>query len=151
MPTPTIEVDGLFETLNAIKGLQGDLRKEANAELRVAGRRAAEVLAADLRTSAARSGVPVAPRVAAAIRTKSDRVPTVIIGGNRKVGRRGASAAVLAWGSEHGPAGAPNHFGVAPNAGGYWIAPAVRSFEGGPALTIYKRAVFETIKRYGLI
>jgi len=143
---PTIEVDGLFQTLEAIKGLQADLRKDANAEIRVAGREAAEHLAADLRVAAS-SGPPVARRVAAAIRTKSDRVPTVIIRGTQRVGRRGAIAAKLVWGSE----GGGTNFAAPKNAAGYWIAPTVKRFESGEALTIYKRGVYEVMRRYKLV
>jgi hypothetical protein len=147
----TYSEDGLLETLAAFKGLEADLRKEANAELRLAGRQAAVVLAAELAASASSSGVPVAPRVARSIRVKSDRLPTVVIGGPRKVGRRGAPAAVLAWGSEHGPRGDVNHFGVSPSSAGHWIRPAVLRFEAGEALTIYRRAIVDTMRRYKLL
>lgn len=146
----TFAEDGTLETLKAFQGLEADLRKEANAELRLAGRQAAAGLAVELRGSAASSGVPVAPRVASAIRVKSDRVPTVIIGGSRRVGRRGAPASALVWGSEHGPAGDVNHFGVGPSAG-HWIRPAVLRFEQGECMTIYRRAIVDTMRRYRLL
>lgn len=148
---PTLQVDGLVETLRAFQGLEADLRKEANAELRRAGREAGAGLALELRAEASRCGVPVAPRVAQSIRVKSDRLPTVTIGGTRRVGARGAPAAVLAWGSEHGPAGEPNRFGVPPNAGGYWMRPALERFERGRCLVIYRRAVLDTMRRYKLV
>lgn len=143
--TPTVRVDGLVETLAAFRGLEADLRREANAELRAAGREAALVFAALLRAAANRSGVPVAARVASSIAVKSDRLPTVRIGGPKRVGRRGAPASALVWGSEQG---GPTF--AAPAGGAYWIAPTSRSFESSGALTIYKRAVFETMRRYGL-
>lgn len=147
----TYTEDGLAETLAAFKGLEADLRREANAELRRAGKTAATVLALELAAAASSSGVPVAPRVARSIRVKSDRLPTVTIGGPRRVGRRGAPAAALAWGSEHGPAGDVNHFGVSPSAAGHWIGPAVRRFELGECMTIYRRAIVETMRRYKLL
>lgn len=148
--TPTVEVDGLVETLRAFQGLEADLRREANAELRAAGREAATVFAEQLRGAAARSGVPVASRVASSITVKSDRLPTVRIGGPKRVGRRGAPASKLVWGSEHGPAGEVNHFGVPSSGGGYWITPTAKRFESSEALTIYKRAVYATMRRYKL-
>lgn len=148
--TPTVEVDGLVETLRAFQGLEADLRREANAELRAAGREAALAFADQLRGAAARSGVPVAARVAGSITVKSDRLPTVRIGGPKRVGRRGAPAAALVWGSEHGPAGDVNHFGVPSSAGGYWITPTSRRFASTDALTIYRRAVYDTMRRYRL-
>jgi hypothetical protein len=58
---------------------------------------------------------------------------------------------VLAWGSEHGPRSDPNHFAVAPSSSGHWIGPAVRRFERGECLTIYRRAVAQTMRRYKLL
>lgn len=145
--TSGYELDGMVETLKAFKGLEADLRREANAELRAAGAEAAGVFAARLRSAAAGSGVPVAARVASSITVKSDRLPTVKIGGSKRVGRRGAKAAALVWGSEHGG----THFGVGQNGAGYWIAPTAKAFEGNEAMTIYRRAVFDTMKRYGLV
>jgi hypothetical protein len=143
---PTVDVDGLVETLRAFQGLEADLRREANAELRAAGAEAAAAFAVELRGAAGRSGVPVAARVASSITVKSDRLPTVRIGGSKRVGRRGAPAAVLVWGSEHGG----HNFAAASSGAGYWIAPTAKRFEGSSAVTIYRRAVFETMHRYGL-
>jgi len=143
----TVEVDGLVETLRAFQGLEADLRREANAEVRAAGREAALAFAAELRAAAAGSGVPVAARVASSITVKSDRLPAVRIGGPKRVGRRGAPAAALVWGSEHGG----HNFAAASSGAGYWITPTAKRFEGSTALTIYRRAVFETMHRYGLV
>jgi len=150
MATPAIEVDGLLETLRAFQGLERDMRRVANGELRDAARTCANGLAVDLR-SAAGGGPPVAPRVAGSIAVRSDRLPTVAIGGSRRVGRRGAPAAKLLWGSEHGPAGAINHFAVAANSAGYWIAPTTKAFKSSRAIDIFKRAVFDTMKRWRLV
>lgn len=145
----TVTTDGIEETLAKLRGVEKDLRKEANAEIRVAAKRTAGELADELRRAAATSGVPVAPLVAAAITVKSDRFPTVVIGGNKKVGRRGARAAALVWGSEHGPRGDVNHFGVPPSSG-YWIAPTVARFEESHAVPAFKSAIAEIVARYGL-
>lgn len=133
----------MTETLKAFRGLEGDLRKQANAELRQAARSCATVLAAQLAQAARSSGVPVAPRVARSIRVKSDRIPVVSIGGGK--------VAPLLWGSEQGPKSAPNRFAVSPNAGGYWIAPTVARFQTDQAVELYKRGVFETMRAYDLV
>src|SRR5262245_60576018 len=145
-----VEVDGLTETLAAFRGLEADLRRQANGELRAAARECASLLVAELRQAAAASGVPVAARVARSIRVKNDRLPAVQLGGSRKVGRTGAPAALLLWGSEHGPAGDVNHFAVAPNQSGYWIAPTTARFARSRAMTTYRGAVAEIMRRYGL-
>jgi hypothetical protein len=148
-----LEIDGLQETIKAVQGLEREYeRPAANKELRAAAKECATPLAADLVRAALASGVPVAPRVAQSIRVKSDRLPVIQIGGAKKVGtgKRGAAAA-LVWGSEQGPKSEPNRFAVAPNSAGYWIAPTVARFADGPAIDAYKRAVYETLKRAGLV
>ena len=145
-----LEIDGLQETLKAFQGLEMDLRRQANSELRTAAKECATRLSAKLAMAAAASGVPVAPRVARSIRVKSDRLPVVSIGGGTKVGRNGAPASALVWGSEQGPKGDVNHFGVPPSAG-YWIAPAVQRFADSDAIPPYQRAVVEIMRKYDLI
>jgi hypothetical protein len=145
-------MEGMTETLRAFQGLEADLRKEANSELRSAARECAARLAVELVSAASASGVPVAPRVARSIRVKSDRLPVVTIGGPMKVGTgKQGSAGALVWGSEQGPKGDPNRFGVAPNLAGYWIAPATKRFEEGPALDTFRRAVAAIMRRWGLL
>ncbi len=148
----SVEVEGMVETLGAVRGLEADLRKQTNTELRQVARTCATVLAAQLARAAASSGVPVAPRVARSIRVKSDRLPVVSIGGPKKVGtgKRGAAAA-LVWGSEQGPKSEPNRFAVGPNSAGYWIAPTVARFASNEAVELYKRAVYETLHAHGLV
>ena len=146
----TVEAEGVEETLFAMRGVERELRNPANAEIRAAAKETAGELAEDLRVAAGSSGVPVAARVAQSIKVKSDRFPTVQIGGSTRVGRGGAPAAALVWGSEHGPAGDPNHFAVAPNAGGYWIRPTVERFQESKAPDRFRRAVFEITRRFGL-
>jgi len=140
------------ETLKAFQGLERDFaRPEANKELRTAAGNTARGGVVELVRAAEASGVPVARRVATSIRVKSDRLPVISIGGPKKVGAGGAPAGVLVWGSEQGPKGDINHFAVPPNSAGYWIAPAVRAFASSGALAIYKRAVYELQRKYGLV
>lgn len=147
----SLEVDGLVETLAAVRGLEKDLRSETNRELRAAARECAGRLAAQLARAAQTCGVPVAPRVAQAITVKSDRLPVVAIGGAKKVGTgKRAAAAALVWGSEQGPKSDPNRFAVAPNSAGYWIAPTVAAFASDAAVERYKRAVYEVLHARGL-
>ena len=134
----TVEFDGLVETLKAVRGVQEELRPQANGEIRDAAGACAGELLPYLTAAATSSGVPVAPRVARAMSVHRDRLPSVYIGGSTPVGRHGAPAAALVWGSEQGPKSEPNHFGVAPSSG-YWIAPAVAAFQSGPALEAVSR------------
>ena len=103
-----------------------------------------------LTARASSSGVPVAPRVARSIRVKRDRMPTVSIGGAYSVGRRGARAGSLVWGSEQGPKGPVNHWAVPPSSG-YWIAPATAEFKSGRAIPTFKAALAAIFRKYGLL
>jgi hypothetical protein len=144
--TFTVEAEGIFETLKAVRDVQADLRPGVNNELRDVAGREAEGLAGKLRTSASSSGVPVAPRVARSITVKRDRIPAVSIGGGASVGARGAPASALLWGSEHGG----HNFAAAGGASGYWIKPAVEAY-GREALEAFKRGVFEVFRKHGLL
>jgi hypothetical protein len=145
MPTaPAIELEGMIETLRAVNAIKdAHEKKETNAQLRGAARECAARLVGDLRSAAASSGVPVAPRVARTAKVKGDRIPVVSIGD--------AKTGPLKWGSEQGPKSAPNRFAVSPNLGGYWIAPTVKRFGEGPAPEVYKRAVVDIYKEHGLL
>jgi hypothetical protein len=141
-----VESEGTLETLAAFRGLEADLRKQANAELRAGARLCAEALVVDLQAAASASGVPVAARVASSAKVKSDRLPSVTIGGSKRVGRRGAPASELVWGSEHGG----NNF-AAPAGGAYWIKPTVERFGRSRAVAIYRVAIAATAARWGLL
>ena len=141
-----IEIEGMTETLKAFQGLEQDMRRQANSELRKAAGDCARGLVAALQSSAAGSATPVARRVASSVKVKNDRLPSVSIGGSRKVGRRGAPAARLLWGSEHGG----TNFAAGPS-GGYWIKPAVEQFKSNRAITIYRTQVGAIMRKYRLI
>jgi hypothetical protein len=145
MPTVSVKVEGVEETLAAVRGLGADLRKEANSEIRVAAKQAAGVLVGALQAAAAGAATPVASRVARSVKVKSDRYPTVSIGGSARVGRRGAPAAELVHGSESGG----SHFAAAAG-GSYWIAPTVERFRSSAAIPIFSRAIDAIVRRHGI-
>jgi hypothetical protein len=145
-----VETEGLEETKAAFDELRKGLDAIDAGELRAASVEASTELAARLRAAASSSGVPVAPRVAQSVRPKLGGWPGVTIGGGVPVGRRGAIAAKLLWGSETGPAGDPNHFAVAPNAAGYWITPTTKAFKSGPGMARFRDAVDKLIHRTNL-
>lgn len=140
-----VQVEGVADTIDRVRGIRKDLRKEANSEIRVAAKSVAGELVAALQAAASSSGVPVAARVASSAKVKSDRFPTVVIGGTKKVGRRGAPASALVWGSEHGG----HNFAAGPSSG-YWITPTVERFADGRAIPEFTRAIEAIVHRYGL-
>jgi hypothetical protein len=146
----SVETQGLAETNRALDGVRADLAKREAGELRAAGEDSSRDLSVLLVAGAGSSGVPVAPLVARSVRPVSAGKPAVSIGGGLPVGRYGAPAARLLWGSEHGPAGEPNHFAVAANAGGYWIKPTLERFKRAGAVKRYQTAVDRIIAKHGL-
>ena len=145
-----VETEGLEETQRAFDELRASLQGVQAGALRAASVDVSNGLATALRAAASSSGVPVAPRVAESIRPKAGGWPGVAIGGTVAVGRYGAIAAKLLWGSEHGPAGEPNHFAVGPNGAGYWIAPTVKAYKTGPAMARFRKAVAELVAKANL-
>ena len=145
----SIEMEGLMETLQAVRGVEADLRPGVNNEIRQAAEKSAGELVSELHSSAASSGVPVASRVASSAKVKRDRIPTVSIGGSTRVGRRGAPAGSLVWGSEQGPKGSTNHWAVPPSSG-YWIKPAVER-AGPKAVETFRYALADIYRKHGLL
>lgn len=143
-----LRVEGLSETEHALAAVADDLKPGGPVDTE-AGSAVAELLAPQLVAAAAASGVPVAPRVARSVRVQPGPRPTVSIGGAQAVGRGGAPAYKLAWGSEHGPAGEPNHFGVA-HGSGYWIKPTVDRVKNSSGQLPFDLAIAGRIKRHGL-
>ena len=143
-----VQVEGLAETEQALSGVADDL-KPGGAVDAEAGNAVAELLGPALVAAAASSGVPVAPRVARSVQVRPGPRPLVSIGGYMAVGRRGAPAWQLAWGSEHGPNGEPNHFGVA-RGPGYWIKPTVDRVKGSTAPAAFDLAINGRLRRHGL-
>jgi hypothetical protein len=146
MTAVNVETEGITETLRAVQGLDADLRRTVNGELRAAAGKCANELGARLHIAAASSPTPQAALVARTIKVKSDRIPVVSIGGNQKVGRYGARASALQWGSEQGG----KNF-VAAKGGNYWIKPTVDEFADNGAIAVYRRAVYEIMHKWGLV
>ena len=140
-----VELEGMAETLRALQGLSKELRPEANGELRDAAGETAGKLRDDLARAAAGSPTPQARLVARTLRVVRDRIPAVSIGGGDRVGRYGASADALLWGSEHG-----GHNFVAGGGGEYWIGPTVERFKSSTAIATFERAIGRLVHKWGL-
>jgi hypothetical protein len=150
----TSDVQVLFKALSQVNT---ELRKNTNAQLRLAARECADQLALLLRANFAGAPAPQTQLVELSVKVKSDRVPVVQVGGKKKVGRayksrKGgtvrAPAGQLLWGVEYGDkAGrfAPR------NPDGYWIKPTVKAFSEGPAIGKYKKAVINILPDAGVL
>ncbi|HEY9416112.1 MAG TPA: hypothetical protein VIQ30_15230 [Pseudonocardia sp.] len=92
-----VKIEGARETLAAFKKLP----REAQAELRAASVRVSEVEAVKIRAAATASSKQSA-LVAPGIRARRDRLPSVVIGGRKKVGRNKAPLNKIMFGANFG-------------------------------------------------
>ena len=125
--TITLRVDGIRETLDAFRALP----KDASNELRDA----AMDISRDVATAASSSGRAEgrqAALVATTVKARRDRVPVIVAGGTRKLGRNRVPAYKLLFGSEFGSSRLRQyrpHVGK----GSYWFFKAVEDQQAATA------------------
>jgi len=141
----TVDTSDVLPTLKALQGVEKDIRDNANRRLREAAGKCADGLVRELKPAAAAAATPQAALVVRSARTRRDRIPVVVIGGRMRVGRYGAPAAALVWGSERGG----TNF-AAPRGGAYWVRPTVARYSAGPAVETYKQGVAQILRDAGL-
>lgn len=93
----TVRIDGLRETLAALSKLP----KDANNELRAASLEISKEISAAAKQAGTSEGSQAA-LVAKTVRRQRDRVPVVVAGGTKKLGRNKKPAYKLLFGSEFG-------------------------------------------------
>jgi len=139
------EIEGLAELMRGLNKVDKELRRVYNGELRNAGKACAYVLKTEMEVSAT---TRLARRVAALSAVRSDRYPTLVMGGHKKFrakrskGDRNKAGAVV-WGTESGGRKFP---GARP-----WIAPTVDLFTDSRAVDIYARSVGKILTRAGVM
>src|SRR5690606_12271278 len=94
----SVRLDGAYETLAKFRSLP----KDASKELRERSLKLASVLADRIKAAAESDVSPQAKLWAPTVRPVRDRTPSILIGGTRKVGRRGAPVWGILFGSEFG-------------------------------------------------
>lgn len=173
--TTTIQVDPI--TLRDYLKALGRLDKDVQNEVRQNSQKIAMGFKFDLELAAAFSPTPQAKLVAQSITTPKDRLPTVVIGGKKQVGRPyqsrqkrtgktgkplpgkriKASAGALLYGSEFGSHGGKdsrgrnmgNRFVVGRNKEGYWINPTTER-EAERVFEAWVGYVDDILKREGI-
>lgn len=143
---PAIDTSEVLPLLDALRGVEREVRSNANKRLRQAARECAQGLVLELRAAGAQAPTPQARIVARTARVSPDRIPVVQIGGTRAIGRRRTPAGRLVWGSERG---GPT-FG-APYPGEYWIAPTAAAYARTGAPAAYQRAVIGILRDAGVL
>lgn len=96
--TLTVRIEGLRETLRAFQ----DLPKDASTRLREESLKLAEKMAAKARADGMTDQDPRSKLLAGTVKAVKDRVPVIQVGGDKLLGRHGAPAYSLLFGSLFG-------------------------------------------------
>jgi hypothetical protein len=142
-----IGVEGLDECLKALNGLSGELRKNANGELR----RASKSIANDIIPMLGGSGSPQEAKILAAAGPKSDRYVVVALP-NRKPGLSGlrkvpaARAKAIGWAIETGSMYPPFHYPATSSLVGHHRDAIARM-----AIPRYTAVLTDIFRKYGLL
>lgn len=151
MTNLSVEVEGIDECLRAFSSLEGQLKKNANGDLRKASKEIANGIVGMLPGFAASTGAPQADAIARAAGPKSDRYVVVAVP-NKKPKLSGlkktsaTKAKRLGFAIEGGSDYAPFHNPAA----GSFIADH-RNKMISYAVPRYERAVTDLLRKYDLI
>ena len=121
-----IEVEGLREVLTRLNKLGPDL----NREVRVSAKAIAEEEAGRIRSAAGGSGDVVSAAVGATVRARSDRLPSIVGGGARRLHQLSGKPRLgdVFFGAEYGGGKRATTRQFRPHRGktGYWFWPQLR-------------------------
>jgi hypothetical protein len=135
-------VEGLNEVLRGFRNLP----KEASTELRKASKTIAEQhMVPAWRNAALYNAGPWGEQIANSVKPKSDRLPAIQIGGNRRVFSGGATATMVRYPSDSGDAGAS----WAPFEQTNWIS-KVRAYQPA-ALKLWGEAVDRIVTKWAVL
>lgn len=137
-----VHIRGIHEVLAALR----QLPKDASTELRAAALEISREIAAAATASGIREGRQAAI-VAKTVRAQRDRVPVVVAGGNRKIGRNRKPAYKLLFGSEFG-SNALDQYRPHLGRGSYWFFRTIEDEQ----VEIEKRwlqAADEIVRKFG--
>lgn len=137
-----IRIDGVRETLAAI----AKLPKDAQNALRDAAKDLAEDLAVAARAAAIEEGSQAA-LLAVTVKPARDRVPVVVAGGTKKLGRNNKPAFKLLFGAEFG-ANRFQQFKPHIGTAGYWFFPTIEH-ESAAIAKRWLQAADEVVEKFG--
>jgi hypothetical protein len=140
--TIRVRIDGIHETLAALRKLP----KDANDELRAAALEISKELAAAAAASGRSEGHQAA-LVATTVKAGRDRVPVVTAGGTKRLGRNKKPAYKLLFGSEFG-ANRYEQFRPHLGRGSYWFFRTVED-EQTEIAARWLQAADEVIAKFG--
>jgi hypothetical protein len=137
-----IKIDGLRETIRAFS----QLPKDANNELRLASLELSKDIAGKAATAGRAEGRQAA-LVAATVKARRDRVPVVVAGGRKRLGRNKVPASKLVFGSEFG-ATRLKQYKPHVGKGSYWFFKTVTD-NRKEISDAWNKAADEIVRKYG--
>lgn len=137
-----VRIEGVRETLAAVRRLP----KDATTELRAASLDLSRELAAAAKDNAVREGRQAAI-VAATVKARYDRLPVVVAGGKKRIGRERAPAFKLLFGSEFG-ANVLRQYKPHVGRGSYWFFRTIEDREADIARR-WLEAADNVIEKFG--
>lgn len=140
--TINMRVEGAHATLAALRRMP----KQASDELRDASQQLASTLANRVRSAAASEGRQ-AGILAATVAARRDRLPVIVAGGSRRLGRNRKPAYKLLFGSEFG-ANRLRQFKPHLGRGSYWFFRTVEDNQTVVAAA-WRKAADDVVRRFG--
>lgn len=137
-----VHIDGLRETLAALR----QLPKDASDELRAAALEISKEIAKAAAASGRREGRQAA-LVAGTVKAQRDRVPVVVAGGTKRIGSRRKPAYALLFGSEFG-ANVLQQYKPHLGKGSYWFFRTIED-EQVEIAERWLKAADEVIRKFG--
>lgn len=141
--TVSLQLDGAKETLKAFR----DLPKEASAALRDATKHISTALAGKVKAAAEADESPQSALLAGTVRARRDRVPSIVAGGTKRLGKNRAPAWKLLFGSEFGANRYPQFHKEHTGKKGTWFFPVVDEHQADISHE-WNKAADDVIRRF---
>jgi hypothetical protein len=142
--TLNIRIDGAKETLKALNRLP----KEANAAVKDGSMELARALATRVKAAAVADKSPQSKLLARTVRARRDRVPVILAGGDRLLGRRKVPAWRLLFGAEFGSNQHRQFHHAHSGRKGYWFFP-VAEREAATIAKAWREVADRIVDAYG--
>lgn len=121
--TIRVTEEGVLDTLKALNRLP----KDANNELRDRAQKLAESLVPKIQSAARADVSPQAALMAPLVKARRDRLPVIVAGGTKRVGRRRVPAWAVLFGAEFGANRFPQFRKAHTGRDGSWLFGVVES------------------------
>lgn len=141
--TVKIKAEGVRETLRAFR----DLPEDAHRELRTASLELAQTLVPKIKAGALSAPTPQAELAAGTVRAVRDRVPVILAGGSKRVGRNKVPVWKVLFGSEFGSNAYGQFHHAHTGRAGLWFFPVVEK-ESSEVIAAWRKAADAIVRRF---